>query len=145
MSTRNFSSKRQSNQQATLSPSAEGTKQTVKESKETSTRVRARHVLILGGLTAFGPLSTDMYLPSLPTVSHDLGATMSLTQITLTACILGLSLGQMIAGPISDALGRRRPLLIGIPVFALASLLCITAPISSLLTILPFAQASPSP
>jgi len=140
MSTRNFSSKHQSNQQAMLSPSAEGTKQTVTESKETSTRVRARHVLILGGLTAFGPLSTDMYLPSLPTVSHDLGATMSLTQITLTACILGLSLGQMIAGPISDALGRRRPLLIGIAIFALASLLCIVAPSVTVLTILRFVQ-----
>jgi len=58
----------------------------------------------------------------------------------LTACILGLSLGQMIAGPISDALGRRRPLLIGIAIFALASLLCIVAPSVTVLTILRFVQ-----
>ncbi len=79
------------------------------ESKETSTRIRALHVLILGGLGAIGPLSNDMHLPSLPAINRDLGATMSQTQITLSVCILGLSLGQVIAGPISDALGRRRP------------------------------------
>src|SRR5690242_4692636 len=81
-------------------------------SKDTSTRIKLIHVLILGALNAFGPLSTDMYLPSLPAISRDLGATMAQTQITLSACILGLALGQVIAGPISDAIGRRRPLLI---------------------------------
>ncbi|GCF11116.1 multidrug effflux MFS transporter [Dictyobacter arantiisoli] len=97
-------------------------------------------MLILGGLTAFAPLSTDMYLPSLPAVSHDLSTTMSLTQITLTACILGLSLGQIIVGPISDARGRRWPLLIGIAVYVLASLLCIAAPSVAVLSLLRFVQ-----
>ncbi|HEU5348024.1 MAG TPA: multidrug effflux MFS transporter [Ktedonobacterales bacterium] len=112
----------------------------VTDDKRVSLRVRARHVLILGGLTALGPLSTDMYLPALPSVSHDLGATVSLAQITLTACILGLSLGQVIAGPISDARGRLRPLLTGIAVYALASLLCGIAPNVVALTVLRFVQ-----
>ncbi|MBO0782391.1 MAG: multidrug effflux MFS transporter [Ktedonobacteraceae bacterium] len=125
-----------------ISSANTGTEQLAAESGEGATliRVRARHVLILGGLTALGPLSTDMYLPSLPTVSHDLGATMSQTQITLTACILGLALGQVISGPISDALGRRRPLLIGIAVYALTSLLCIAAPSIGALAVLRFLQ-----
>jgi DHA1 family bicyclomycin/chloramphenicol resistance-like MFS transporter len=97
-------------------------------------------VLILGGLSALGPLSTDMYLPALPALSQDLGATMSQTQVTLSAGILGLALGQVIAGPGSDALGRRRPLLIGIAAYALASLLCIVAPSVNILTALRFVQ-----
>jgi DHA1 family bicyclomycin/chloramphenicol resistance-like MFS transporter len=140
MSRRNRLSEQQSNQEAALSPTTSGTEQSVTENKETSTPIRALHVLILGGLTAFGPLSTDMYLPSLPTVSHDLGATMSQTQFTLSAGILGLSLGQILIGPISDARGRRRPLLIGIAVFALMSLLCVIAPSVTALTIVRFAQ-----
>ncbi len=102
--------------------------------------IRALHVLILGGLSALGPLSTDMYLPALPALSRELGATMSQTQLTLSAGILGLALGQVIAGPSSDALGRRRPLLIGVAAFALASLLCIIAPSVAALTILRFVQ-----
>jgi MFS transporter, DHA1 family, multidrug resistance protein len=106
----------------------------------TATRIRPLYVLILGGLSALGPLSTDMYLPALPALSRELGATMSQTQMTLSAGILGLSLGQIIAGPSSDALGRRRPLLVGMAVFALTSLLCIVAPSATALTILRFAQ-----
>ena len=64
--------------------------------------IRALHVLILGGLSALGPLSTDMYLPALPALSRELGATMSQTQLTLSAGILGLALGQVLAGPSSD-------------------------------------------
>lgn len=109
-------------------------------SKDTSTRIKLIHVLILGGLNAFGPLSTDMYLPSLPAISRDLGATMAQTQITLSACILGLALGQVIAGPISDAIGRRRPLLIGIAAYVIASLLCVFAPSVAVLTVLRFIQ-----
>jgi DHA1 family bicyclomycin/chloramphenicol resistance-like MFS transporter len=140
MPTSNFSSEQESNQEAALSPSVAETERSVKESLETSTPIRARHILILGGLSAFGPLSTDMYLPALPTLSHDLGATMSQIQITLSACILGLALGQVIAGPISDALGRRRPLLIGVAVYVLASLLCLVAPDVTVLTLLRFVQ-----
>jgi MFS transporter, DHA1 family, multidrug resistance protein len=105
-----------------------------------ATPIRALHVLVLGGLSALGPLSTDMYLPALPALSRELGATVAQTQLTLSAGILGLALGQVIAGPSSDALGRRRPLLAGLAAFALASLLCIIAPSVAILTILRFVQ-----
>jgi DHA1 family bicyclomycin/chloramphenicol resistance-like MFS transporter len=105
-----------------------------------ATEIRSIHLLILGGLSALGPLSTDMYLPALPALSADLGATMSQTQATLSAGILGLALGQVIAGPSSDALGRRRPLLIGLAAFALASLLCTIATSIGALTFLRFVQ-----
>ena len=107
---------------------------------ERSTPIRALHVLVLGGLSALGPLSTDMYLPALPALSRELGASMAQTQLTLSAGILGLSLGQVLAGPSSDALGRRRPLLIGVAAFALASLLCIIAPSVAILMVLRFVQ-----
>src|SRR5829696_5340458 len=109
-------------------------------SAERSTPIRALHVLILGGLSALGPLSTDMSLPALPALSRELGATMAQTQLTLSAGILGLALGQVLAGPSSDALGRRRPLLIGVAAFALASLLCMIAPSVAALTLLRFVQ-----
>jgi MFS transporter, DHA1 family, multidrug resistance protein len=107
---------------------------------ERTTPIRALHVLVLGGLSALGPLSTDMYLPALPALSRELGTGMAQTQLTLSAGILGLSLGQVIAGPSSDALGRRRPLLVGMAAFALASLLCIIAPSVAVLTVLRFIQ-----
>jgi MFS transporter, DHA1 family, multidrug resistance protein len=137
---RNVLSQRRRNQDATLKPSVAIAEQVVMESKATSTPIRALHVLILGGLSALGPLSTDMYLPALPALSTELGATMSQTQLTLSAGILGLALGQVIAGPSSDALGRRRPLLVGVAAFALASLLCIIAPSAAALTLLRFVQ-----
>lgn len=90
-------------------------------------------VLILGSLSAFGPLSIDMYLPSLPSLSRDLGASASAAQLTLSACLLGLAVGQVIAGPLSDTLGRRRPLLVGLVAYILASLFCVVAPSISIL------------
>jgi len=89
---------------------------------------RLKLVLIIGGLSAFGPLSIDLYLPALPSLARDLGGNPSLVQLTLTACLLGLAAGQLVAGPLSDALGRRRPLFIGLAAYALASLLCALAP-----------------
>ena len=97
-------------------------------------------VIILGALCAFGPLSLDLYLPSLPLLSQSLSASASLAQLTLSACLLGLALGQVIAGPISDALGRRRPLLIGLTVYALVSFLCVIAPSVFVLIALRFVQ-----
>lgn len=85
---------------------------------------KARFALILGGLTAFGPLSIDMYLPALPQLSADLGATSSQAQLTLTAVLLGLALGQLFAGPISDSVGRRKPLMVGLALYITASVLC---------------------
>lgn len=97
-------------------------------------------VLILGALSMFGPLSIDMYLPSLPALSHDLSASASQTQLTLSACLFGLALGQIIAGPISDSLGRRRPLCVGVAAYAAASLLCVIAPSVTVLILLRFIQ-----
>jgi DHA1 family bicyclomycin/chloramphenicol resistance-like MFS transporter len=89
---------------------------------------RVQLVVILGALSAFGPLSIDMYLPSLPSLSRDLQASASAAQLTLSACLLGLALGQVISGPLSDSLGRRRPLLVGLIAYIVASLLCAVAP-----------------
>ncbi|NIJ13146.1 DHA1 family bicyclomycin/chloramphenicol resistance-like MFS transporter [Saccharomonospora amisosensis] len=88
----------------------------------------ARYALILGGLTAFGPLSVDMYLPALPTMTQDLHSTDTALQLTLAAFIVGLGVGQLVVGPLSDAWGRRRPLLVGIAVFVVASVLCAISP-----------------
>jgi DHA1 family bicyclomycin/chloramphenicol resistance-like MFS transporter len=90
--------------------------------------IPARTIALLGALSAFGPLSMDFYLPGLPRVADDLGTSASAVQLTLTACLLGLALGQVLAGPVSDSLGRRRPLLAGLVIFALASLGCAAAP-----------------
>lgn len=101
---------------------------------------RARRVLILGGLTAFGPLSVDMYLPALPSLAQGFHAAESEVQLTLTACVLGVAVGQVLAGPLSDALGRRRPLLVGIALYTVASLLCAVAPAVPALTTLRLLQ-----
>lgn len=69
---------------------------------------------LLGMLATLGPLNIDMYLPSFPSIAEDLNASASLVQLSLTACLIGLAVGQLIIGPISDAKGRRRPLLISI-------------------------------
>lgn len=87
-----------------------------------------KFALILGGLTAFGPLSIDMYLPAFPVMSENLGANQSQIQLTLTACVLGMAFGQVIAGPLSDRLGRRRPLMLGLVIYGIASELCAVAP-----------------
>jgi DHA1 family bicyclomycin/chloramphenicol resistance-like MFS transporter len=83
---------------------------------------------LLAALSAFGPLSMDMYLPGLPAMSADLDAPDWSTQATISVCMIGLAAGQLIAGPISDARGRRGPLLVGIGVYTLASIGCALAP-----------------
>jgi len=89
---------------------------------------KLRLIFILGALSAIAPLSIDMYLPALPQVSKDLSTGAVQAQLTLTACVVGLAVGQVVAGPLSDRWGRRRPLLIGLVVYAVASLLCVFAP-----------------
>jgi MFS transporter, DHA1 family, multidrug resistance protein len=91
-------------------------------------RGRLRLVLVLGALVALGPLTIDMYLPALPTIVGDLHTTDAAAQLTLTGTLIGLSLGQLLVGPLSDTFGRRRPLLVGVAVHVLASLLCLVAP-----------------
>ncbi|MEW2291419.1 multidrug effflux MFS transporter [Streptomyces sp. NPDC006743] len=84
--------------------------------------------LILGSLTATPPLAMDMYLPSLPEVTRSLHAPAATVQLTLTACLAGMALGQIVVGPMSDRWGRRRPLLAGLAVYVLATALCALAP-----------------
>ncbi len=98
-----------------------------------STTGRARFVLILGGLSAFGPLSIDMYLPALPQMAGELHAADSTVQLTLSAFIIGLALGQLILGPLSDAVGRRKPLVAGLALYMVGSVLCALAPSADLL------------
>jgi DHA1 family bicyclomycin/chloramphenicol resistance-like MFS transporter len=83
---------------------------------------------VLGALSSFGPLSMDMYLPSTPTIAASLHASQSLVQLTLSGCLAGLALGQLVAGPLSDGLGRKRPLLAGLAAFTLFSVACAAAP-----------------
>ncbi|MEU8662904.1 multidrug effflux MFS transporter [Actinoplanes philippinensis] len=89
---------------------------------------RFRIVLVLGLLTALGPLTIDMYLPSLPAITADLHTTAAAVQLTLTGTLVGLAFGQLLVGPLSDAFGRRWPLLGGIAVHMLASVFCVIAP-----------------
>ena len=93
----------------------------------TSTPLQSRRLwmaIVLGTLAAFAPLSIDMYLPALPDIAKEFHTTPSLVQLSLTFILLGLSLGQLLAGPISDVRGRRKPLLIGLIIYFVASLLC---------------------
>lgn len=85
-------------------------------------------VFTLASLTAVGPLAIDMYLAALPSISADLNTTASMAQLTLTAFMLGMGAGQFVVGPLSDKTGRRRPLLVGVVLCALATLACVFAP-----------------
>ena len=93
--------------------------------KKPSTSLRL--IIFLGMLTAIAPLSTDMYLPALPEVQMDFGVSTSLVQLTLTMTTLGMALGMALVGPLSDLLGRRRPLLVGMLAFVGATIGCVFA------------------
>lgn len=104
---------------------------------------KRRHVqliLVLGSLIALGPLTIDMYLPAFPQLADDLSASTSAVQLTLTGMLAGLAIGQLIIGPLSDALGRRKPLITGLVVHLLASLLCAVAPSVELLSVVRVVQ-----
>jgi len=85
-------------------------------------------ILVLGVMVALGPLTIDMYLPALPKIADDLAVSSSVIQLTLTGTLAGLALGQLIVGPLSDSLGRRRPLMAGIVLHIFASVVCMLAP-----------------
>lgn len=85
-------------------------------------------ILLLGLLEAFGPLSMDLYMPSLPQLAQSLETTDALAQMTMAVCMIGLGVGQLIAGPLSDRFGRRQPLLIGVVAFTVLSVACAFAP-----------------
>ena len=85
-------------------------------------------IVVLGSLVAFGPFTIDMYLPAFPQVQSSLGTTVSAVQLTLTATMVGFGLGQLVVGPLSDALGRRRPLLVATALHVVSSVVVALAP-----------------
>ncbi|MDQ6597562.1 multidrug effflux MFS transporter [Bacillus salipaludis] len=84
--------------------------------------------IVLGSLAAFGPLSIDMYLPALPNIAKDFESNPSFVQLSLSFFVIGLASGQLFSGPISDVSGRRKPLLIGLITYFIASFLCVFSP-----------------
>ena len=91
-------------------------------------RPDARHVLLLGAMCALPAVSTDIYLPSLPDVARDLGTSAAAAQLTMTGMLIGGAVGQLVIGPLSDRLGRRTPVLVGVALHVVVSLLCAVAP-----------------
>ncbi len=100
-----------------------------------------RTVLILGALSAFGPLAIDFYLPGFPAMAQAFATDEKHIQATLAVYFLGLSLGQLAYGPVADRFGRRIPLLIGLVLFTVASLACAFAPTLEALIVARFVQA----
>lgn len=92
-------------------------------------------VLVLGALSAMGPLTIDAYLPALPQLTADMAATDAQAQLTITGLLVGLGLGQLVIGPLSDAVGRRKPLLFGLAAHGVMSLLCSLAPSVTMLAV----------
>ena len=88
----------------------------------------ARIALVIGLLGAVGPFAIDMYLPALPEVAADLGASAQATQFTLTAFFLAFGVSQLVYGPASDQFGRKPPLYVGLAIFLLGTLGCALAP-----------------
>ncbi|WCD91329.1 Bicyclomycin resistance protein (plasmid) [Streptomyces xanthophaeus] len=104
-----------------------------------------RHLLvflILAALTALPSLSSDIYLPALPDVAHTFTTTAVVVQLTLTSCLIGMALGQLAVGPLSDRLGRRRPLITGMALYTASSVACALAPTADLLIGLRFLQGA---
>lgn len=95
---------------------------------------------VLALLTVFGPISMDLYLPVLPALTEELGASTSVAQLTVTACLLGLAFGQLMAGPTSDRYGRRRPLLVGVVAYVVFSAICALSPTVETLIVARFVQ-----
>ncbi len=97
--------------------------------------------MVLGVLASFGPLSIDVYLPALPRVGGDLAAGAGAVALTVTSCLVGLGVGQLVVGPLSDRYGRRPLLLAGVAFFAVCSLACAVAPTLPVLVLARFLQA----
>ncbi len=98
-------------------------------------------ILILGALTMIGPFSIDMYLPGFPAIAKDLRTTIAEVQLSLASFFVGLALGQLFSGPITDRFGRKKPLYVGLGLYMLASLACVFAPNVETLIALRFVQA----
>jgi len=105
------------------------------------TAAEHRRILLLGAIIALAPMSIDLYLPALPTLQQALGGTAAQGQLTLSVYFLGLAMGQLIYGPVSDRIGRRKPLYFGLALYALAALGCALATDINSLIALRFLQA----
>ena len=105
-----------------------------------SNRIRAGFVLLLGALTAIGPFTIDMYLAAFPQITADMGTQPAAVQLTITATLAGLALGQLLIGSISDALGRRVPLIGGMALYIAASLGIVFVQSVEVLTALRFVE-----
>jgi DHA1 family bicyclomycin/chloramphenicol resistance-like MFS transporter len=103
-------------------------------------RVAAALVATVVFLTAIAPLATDMYVPAFPAVAGDLAATATQVQLTLTTFFVGMALGQLVGGPVSDQRGRRLPLVVGVAVMTVASVVCAVAPTIAVMSIARFVQ-----
>jgi len=99
-------------------------------------------VVLLGMLAGLGPLSIDMYLPALPIITSELNATPSLTQLSITACLIGIASGQLFLGPYSDRHGRRIPLIISLTVYIIVSIFCVFSPSIEVFVALRFLQGA---
>lgn len=106
----------------------------------TRTRISAGFVLLLSALTAIGPLTFDTYLAAFPQIAADLSASPAMVQFTLTASLAGLALGQVLIGSLSDAFGRRRPLLGALAIYVVASIAMMFVTSVGELTALRFVQ-----
>ena len=103
-------------------------------------RLGPRELLLLAAITAAGPMTIDLYLPAYPTLAAEFGVAETQIQLTLTACVFGLALGQLVIGPVADRVGRRLPVVVGLAGWAVASLLVAAAPTLELLTLGRFVQ-----
>ena len=100
-----------------------------------------RLALILGALTAIGPLAIDMYLPSLPTIAREFASSAAAVQASLAAYYIGIAIGQALYGPLSDRVGRKPALYLGLSVFFLSSIVCAMAASTQSLVAFLFLQA----
>jgi DHA1 family bicyclomycin/chloramphenicol resistance-like MFS transporter len=97
-------------------------------------------LLLIGAATALGSLSIDLYLPAFPELAQELHTSQAAVQVSLTACVIGLAVGQLLNGPLSDVVGRRAPIVLGLLGWSVTSFLCALAPSITTLTALRFAQ-----
>ena len=101
---------------------------------------RRQLILLIAALTALSPLTTDLYLPAFPAMGHDLHAGQAAIQLTLTAYLIGTAVGQLVAGPLSDAHGRLAPLRLGLGLYVLVTVVCAFSPSAGVLIGLRVAQ-----
>ena len=85
-------------------------------------------VILLGVLSAFGPFVVDLYLPSLPQLAQFFATTPSMTQLTLTTAMIGLAVGQLLLGPMSDKFGRKKPLILSLVIYIISTVCIIFSP-----------------